>query len=49
MVDWLAQNPGRFRGRTLVPGCGLGHDVRALVMSGAEEVVGMDLSPSAIE
>jgi SAM-dependent methyltransferase len=34
-------------GRVLVPGSGLGHDVRALA-SRADEVVGLDLSPSAV-
>jgi SAM-dependent methyltransferase len=31
----------------LVPGCGLGHDVRALATS-ADEVVGIDIAPSAV-
>lgn len=37
-------------GRILVPGCGLGHDVRALSAAGGEqaEVIGLDLSPSAM-
>lgn len=34
--------------RVLVPGCGSGHDVRALAAAGAR-VVGLDLSPTAIE
>ena len=45
-VAWLAQNP--LTGRILVPGCGSGHDVRALAVTGAE-VVGFDLAPSAVE
>ncbi len=36
-----------LRGRILVPGCGLGHDARALAAAGAE-VVGIDIAPSAI-
>lgn len=40
-VDWGA-------GPILVPGCGLGHDVRALATLGAP-VVGLDLSPTALE
>jgi SAM-dependent methyltransferase len=36
-----------MRGRVLVPGCGLGHDVRALAAAGAE-VVGLDISTSAV-
>lgn len=35
-------------GPILVPGCGLGHDVRALATLGIP-VVGVDLSPSAVE
>ena len=46
LVDFLAEQP--VRGRVLVPGCGLGHDVRALAAV-AEEVVGLDIAPSAIE
>lgn len=36
------------KGRVLVPGCGLGHDVRLLATQGAE-VVGLDISTVAIE
>ena len=46
LVDFLAAEP--VRGRVLVPGCGLGHDVRALAAT-AEEVVGLDIAPSAVE
>ena len=35
-------------GPVLVPGCGLGHDVRALAASGVE-AVGLDLSALAVE
>lgn len=35
-------------GPVLVPGCGLGHDVRALAASGVK-AVGLDLSPLAVE
>lgn len=45
LVDFLANN--RLPGRVLVPGCGFGHDVRALASSG-EEVVGIDIAPLAI-
>ena len=34
-------------GRVLVPGCGAGHDVRALVRRGLE-VVGLDIAPLAL-
>lgn len=46
LVDFLAEEP--MNGRVLVPGCGLGYDVRALAAT-AEEVVGIDIAPSAIE
>lgn len=38
-----------FAGRVLVPGCGSGHDVRAIAAAGAVEVVGMDIAPAALE
>lgn len=44
--DW---DDGFIRGaRVLVPGCGSGHDVRALAAAGAR-VTGLDLSPTAVE
>jgi SAM-dependent methyltransferase len=46
LVDFLAVEP--VRGRVLVPGCGFGHDVRALAAA-ADEVVGLDIAPSAVE
>jgi SAM-dependent methyltransferase len=46
LVDFLAENA--VTGRVLVPGCGFGHDVRALAAGGAE-VIGIDIAPSAIE
>jgi len=45
LIDYLAAEP--VRGRVLVPGCGLGHDVRALAAT-AGEVVGIDIAPSAV-
>ena len=36
-------------GRWLVPGCGLGHDAAALLDCGADEVVGLDIAPLAVE
>lgn len=35
-------------GRVLVPGCGAGHDVRAIAAQGAESVLGLDVSPTAL-
>lgn len=45
LVDYLAKR--EVRGRVLVPGCGMGHDVRALAAHGANPV-GLDIAPSAI-
>ena len=45
LLEALEQVP--VRGRVLVPGCGLGHDVRALAAR-AESVTGVDLAPSAV-
>lgn len=36
-------------GPIVVPGCGAGHDVRALAAATGVEVIGVDLAPSAIE
>lgn len=35
-------------GRVLVPGCGLGHDARAIARGGADSVIGLDVSNTAI-
>jgi methyl halide transferase len=45
LLDYLANN--EVRGRVLVPGSGMGHDVRALAAHGAEPA-GLDVAPSAI-
>jgi SAM-dependent methyltransferase len=45
LIAFLKTNP--VHGRVLVPGCGTGHDVRALAAT-ADEVVGLDLAPSAV-
>ena len=45
LTDFLARHP--VSGRVLVPGCGPGHDVRALALQGAE-VTGLDLSETAL-
>jgi SAM-dependent methyltransferase len=39
---------GALSGRVLVPGCGRGHDARAIAAGGKAEVVGLDLAPSAV-
>jgi SAM-dependent methyltransferase len=47
LVDWLSRHSPS--GRVLVPGCGSGHDVRALAAASPElEVTGLDIAPSAI-
>ncbi len=43
--DFLAAHP--VRGRALVPGCGAGHEVRALAAAGAS-VLGVDFAPGAL-
>jgi SAM-dependent methyltransferase len=45
LVDFLAEHP--VHGSVLVPGCGFGHDVRALAGT-ADEVIGIDIAPSAV-
>jgi SAM-dependent methyltransferase len=45
LVSWLARH--RLTGRILVPGCGSGHDVRALSGDADARVTGLDLAPSA--
>lgn len=50
LLEWLDANPGAIEGRVLVPGCGLGHDNRALAgKTGAREIVGIDVSGEALE
>ena len=47
LLVWLAEN--RLDGEVLVPGCGLGHDVRAIAAAGhADLVCGLDISPAAL-
>ena len=46
LVDFLAEN-GPLAGEIFVPGCGSGHDVRALSMS-SNHVVGIDIASRAI-
>ncbi len=46
LVDFLKAEP--VRGEVLVPGCGLGFDVRALAAT-ADRVVGLDVAQSAVE
>ena len=46
LVRWLSHSD--MTGRVLVPGCGSGHDVRAIAQKKTAKVVGMDIAPSAI-
>lgn len=48
LLDFLARHP--VVGRVLVPGCGPGHDVRAIAAQegGGAEVTGLDLSETAL-
>lgn len=48
LVDWLAANPQLPRSTVLVPGCGVGHDVRAWAAAGFAPT-GLDIAPSAVE
>jgi SAM-dependent methyltransferase len=43
----VKKHPRLFKGRLLVPGCGLGHDARWLAARGCE-VVAIDIAPLAI-
>lgn len=47
LLEFLAGH--EIAGHILVPGCGLGHDVRAIAAANPDaEVVGLDISPSAL-
>jgi SAM-dependent methyltransferase len=49
LLEWLG-NRGAMEGDVLVPGCGLGHDVRAIAAaSPAARVVGLDIAASALD
>ncbi len=47
LVDFLAAHPDLKRGTVAVPGCGMGHDVRAFARAGFT-AFGFDIAPSAI-
>ena len=47
LLDFLAAHPDLPRGKVCVPGCGTGHDVRALAAAGFE-AFGFDIAPSGI-
>ncbi|MHB8519912.1 MAG: methyltransferase domain-containing protein [Limisphaerales bacterium] len=47
LVDFLAAHPELPRGTVCVPGCGIGHDVRAWARAGFE-ALGWDVAPTAV-
>lgn len=47
LVDWLVTHPAETRETVLVPGCGLGHDVRIWAAAGYH-ATGFDIAPSAV-
>ena len=47
LVDYLGANPRLSPGQALVPGCGRGHDARALAKAGWS-VTGLDIAPSSV-
>jgi cyclopropane fatty-acyl-phospholipid synthase-like methyltransferase len=46
LMDYIAE-AGDFAGRVLIPGCGRGHDVRAVSTAG-NQVLGLDIAPAAV-
>lgn len=46
LAEWVSRT--RPRGRALVPGCGVGHDVAMLADAGVD-VTGLDIAPTAIQ
>jgi SAM-dependent methyltransferase len=48
LVEVLGKSPAWGDGPVLVPGCGYGHDVRALTALGIP-VLGVDLAPTAVQ
>jgi methyl halide transferase len=48
LLSWIARH-GPLTGEILVPGCGFGHDVRAIAQASPDaRVVGLDLAPEAL-
>lgn len=48
LVEWLEKNPETMNGHVIAPGCGLGHDVRAIAGATSADVLGLDLSETAV-
>ncbi|MDF1752829.1 MAG: methyltransferase domain-containing protein [Verrucomicrobiales bacterium] len=50
LLDWMNRNPQKLSGKIMVPGCGLGHDVRAIAdVCPVAEVLGIDISGTALQ
>ena len=50
LIAWLQENRGLMRGSVLVPGCGTGHDVRAIASAEPKSFpLGIDISKTAIQ
>ena len=47
LTQYLTSFPAE--GRIFVPGCGSGQDVKAWAVAGADEVIGLDVAPLAVE
>ena len=49
LIYWLKNYPGRISGHILIPGCGTGHDVRAIAdAESTSSPLGIDISSTAI-
>lgn len=49
LIAWLQEHPGEMTGQVLVPGCGTGHDVRAIAAAEPNTLpIGLDVAPTAI-
>ena len=48
LLEWLDNPAHRLTGEVLVPGCGLGHDVRVVAADRAARVCGLDFAPAAV-
>ena len=49
LLEWI-RTRGALHGAVLVPGCGTGHDVRAIADASPDaEVLGLDIAPSAVD
>ena len=49
LLDWLEKNGRKVNGRVLAPGCGTGHDAKAIALRCPQaRVVGVDIAPAAL-